>query len=182
MQNRLNIIDALEAARKAQGLTQAELATRSGTTRVTVGRIESGHDPKLSTVYEMARALGLELMLVPKSLTGEVQSFLRSGGRSLAQPVGASAPPSVVDLAGRSTAKMLATGVLSVAKATSLTPKFQPGQVGEVVRHTSTGGITAQELAAKGLPGVTISPEAAKALGMPMVITGRGTDDKKGEE
>ena len=60
MQNRLNIIDALEAARKAQGLTQSELATRSGTTRVTVGRIESGHDPKLSTVYEMARALGLD--------------------------------------------------------------------------------------------------------------------------
>jgi len=182
MQNRLNIIDALEAARKAQGLTQSELATRSGTTRVTVWRIESGHDPKLSTVYEMARALGLELMLVPKSLTGEVQSFLRSGGRSLAQPVGASAPPSVVDLAGRSAAQLLASGELSVAEAVKLTPKHLPGPVGEVVRQTNTGQLTAQTLAAKGMPGVTISPDAAKALGMPKVFSWRDTDDKKGEE
>lgn len=99
MKNRLIIIDALEAAREAQGVTQAELASRAGTSRVTVGRIEAGFDPKLSTVYELARALGLELTLVPKSLAGEVQAFLRSGGRALAQPAGASAPPSVVDLA-----------------------------------------------------------------------------------
>jgi transcriptional regulator with XRE-family HTH domain len=104
MKNRLSIIDALEAARSARKMTQAELASRSGTSRVTVGRIEAGFDPKLSTVYEMARALGLELTLVPKSLAGEVQAFLRSGGRSLAQPVGASAPPSVVDLAAVATA------------------------------------------------------------------------------
>jgi len=99
MKNRLIIIDALETAREAQGVTQAELASRAGTSRVTVGRIEAGFDPKLSTVYELARALGLELTLVPKSLAGEVQAFLRSGGRALAQPAGASAPPSVVDLA-----------------------------------------------------------------------------------
>lgn len=99
MKNRLVIIDALEMARESQGLTQAELASRAGTSRVTVGRIESGFDPKLSTVYELARALGLELTLVPKSLYGEVEAFLRSGGRALAQPAGASAPPSVVDLA-----------------------------------------------------------------------------------
>jgi len=103
MQSRLSIVDALEAAREAQGVTQAELASRAGTSRVTVGRIEAGYDPKLSTIYELARALGLELTLVPKSLAGEVQAFLRSGGRSLAQPVGASAPPSVVDLAAVAT-------------------------------------------------------------------------------
>jgi transcriptional regulator with XRE-family HTH domain len=84
MKNRLSIIDVLETARVAQGVTQADLAYRAGTSRVTVGRIEAGFDPKLSTVYELARSLGLELTLVPKSLAGEVQAFLRSGGRSLA--------------------------------------------------------------------------------------------------
>jgi len=103
MNNRLSIIEVLEQSRKTQGLTQDELAKRAGTSRITVGRVEAGFDPKLSTVYEMARALGLELTLVPKALAGEVQAFLRSGGRSLAQPQGASAPPSVVELAGKAT-------------------------------------------------------------------------------
>lgn len=96
MKNRLSIIDTLESARKAQGLTQEELAQRAGTSRVTVGRVESGFDPKLATVYELARALGLELVLVPKVLTGEVQAFIQSGGRVLAQPSGVGAPDSVV--------------------------------------------------------------------------------------
>jgi len=96
MKNRLSIIDTLESARKAQGLTQEELALRAGTSRVTVGRVESGFDPKLATVHELARALGLELLLVPKVLAGEVQAFIQSGGRVLAQPSGAGAPDSVV--------------------------------------------------------------------------------------
>lgn len=96
MTNRLSIIDTLESARKAQGLTQGELAQRAGTSRLTVGRVESGFDPKLATVYELARALGLELLLVPKVLAGEVQAFIQSGGRVLAQPSGAGAPDSVV--------------------------------------------------------------------------------------
>lgn len=106
MTNRLSIIDTLESARKAQGLTQEELAQRAGTSRVTVGRVESGFDPKLATVYELARALGLELVLVPKVLTGEVQAFIRSGGRVLAQPSGVGAPNSVV------------TQALAISKAT----------------------------------------------------------------
>lgn len=96
MTNRLSIIDSLEAARKAQGLTQEDLAERAGTSRVTVGRVESGFDPKLATVYELARALGLELMVVPKVLAREVQAFIQSGGRVLGQPSGAGAPDSVV--------------------------------------------------------------------------------------
>src|SRR5574343_209081 len=79
MTNRLNIVEVLEQSRKTQGLTQDDLAKRAGTSRITVGRVEAGFDPKLSTVYEMARALGLELTLVPKALAGEVQAFLRSG-------------------------------------------------------------------------------------------------------
>lgn len=96
MRNRLSIIDTLESARKTQGLTQEELALKAGTSRVTVGRVESGFDPKLATVHELARALGLELLLVPKVLAGEVQAFIQSGGRVLAQPSGVGAPDSVV--------------------------------------------------------------------------------------
>lgn len=114
MNNRLSIIEVLEQSRKTQGLTQDELAKRAGTSRITVGRVEAGFDPKLSTVYEMARALGLELTLVPKALAGEVQAFLRSGGRSLAQPQGASAPPSVVELAGKATSVATATASVTV--------------------------------------------------------------------
>lgn len=67
---------------------------------MTVSRIESGYDPKLSTVYELARALGMELMLVPQGLRTELESFVQSGGRMLAQPPGSGAPKSVVQLLG----------------------------------------------------------------------------------
>ncbi|HSW20176.1 MAG TPA: helix-turn-helix transcriptional regulator [Ramlibacter sp.] len=93
-----SIIDELQATRKAAGLTQATLAERSGVSRMTVSRVEAGDDPRLSTVLELARALGMELMLVPKALRPAAEDFLRSGGRLLGQPPGAGAPKSVVDL------------------------------------------------------------------------------------
>ncbi len=94
----MSIVSTLEMARKAAGLTQDQLAGRAGLTRMTVSKTESGVvDPKLSSVVEMARALGMELMLVPAALRPEVEAFLHSGGRILAQPVGAGAPPSIVD-------------------------------------------------------------------------------------
>lgn len=93
-----SIIGDLERARKAAHLTQAELADRSGMNRMTVGRIESGLDPRLSTLQELARAMGLDLMLVPKALRPEIEGFVRSGGRVVAQPPGVGAPKSVVDL------------------------------------------------------------------------------------
>ncbi|MES2634937.1 MAG: helix-turn-helix transcriptional regulator [Pseudomonadota bacterium] len=98
MLNSTSITADLQSTRKAAHLTQEELAKRSGVNRMTVGRIESGFDPRLSTVQELARALGMELMLVPRELRREVEGFVRSGGRLLAQPPGAGAPKSVVDL------------------------------------------------------------------------------------
>lgn len=94
----MNIVDVLAGARKAARLSQEELAQAAGLTRMTVQRTESGMvDPRLSSVQEMAQALGLELMLVPRSVRSEVEAFLQSGGRVLAQPTGAGAPPSVVE-------------------------------------------------------------------------------------
>ena len=58
----MNLIAELQAARKRQGLKQQELAERAGLSRMTVQRIESGAiDPRLSTLVEMARVLGLTL-------------------------------------------------------------------------------------------------------------------------
>ncbi|RYG14671.1 MAG: helix-turn-helix domain-containing protein [Burkholderiales bacterium] len=93
-----SIIQELESSRKAAQLTQAELAQRSGVNRMTVGRIEAGLDPRLSTVQELARAMGMDIMLVPSNLRAEVEDFVMSGGKLVAQPPGAGAPRSVVDL------------------------------------------------------------------------------------
>lgn len=98
--NILSIVRQLARVRKEAGLQQAELALRAGVNRMTVSRIESGYDPRLSTFHELARALGMELMLVPKGLRDEVEGFIQSGGRVLAQPPGVGAPRSVVDMLG----------------------------------------------------------------------------------
>jgi transcriptional regulator with XRE-family HTH domain len=108
----MSFISELSAARKAANLTQEELATQAGLTRMTVQRTESGSiDPRLSSLAEMARVLGLEIMLVPKELREPLQAFVRSGGRVLGQPAGAEAPPSLADsLDKRLDGKMLDAG------------------------------------------------------------------------
>ncbi|MBB5213421.1 helix-turn-helix transcriptional regulator [Parapusillimonas granuli] len=94
-----NIHRELEAARKHAALTQEELAAQAGLSRMTIQRLESGKlDPRFSTLQEIARVLGLDIMLVPASLRKELEAFVRSGGRLLGQAPGADAPPSVVDL------------------------------------------------------------------------------------
>lgn len=92
----MSVLNDLEAARKAAGFTQAALAERSGVNRMTVGRLEAGLDPRLSTLQALARCLGLELMLVPKALRPALEDFVSAGGRLVAQPAGVGAPRSVV--------------------------------------------------------------------------------------
>lgn len=61
-----DLIARLAQARKAAHLTQAELAERAGLSRMTVQRLEGGNlDPRLSTLQEIARVLGMELIAVP---------------------------------------------------------------------------------------------------------------------
>ncbi|MDB5964322.1 MAG: family transcriptional regulator [Polaromonas sp.] len=94
----INLTHELEQARKAANLSQDELAERAGLSRMTVQRTESGViDPRLSSVLVLARALGMDLMLVPLALRPELESFVRSGGRFLGQAAGAGAPPSIAD-------------------------------------------------------------------------------------
>ena len=94
----MSILNDVATARKSTKLSQAELAERSGLSRMTVQRMEAGAiDPRLSTVLELVRAMGLELMLVPTALRPELEAFVRSGGKLLGQPSGAGAPVSVVE-------------------------------------------------------------------------------------
>ncbi len=66
------LLDEFLKARAAQGLTQAQVAERIGTTQSAVARMESGrgkHSPSLATLSRYADALGckLEVKLVKKT-------------------------------------------------------------------------------------------------------------------
>jgi transcriptional regulator with XRE-family HTH domain len=89
---------ALREARKRLGLKQEEIARRAGLSRMTVQRIETAAiDPRLSTVVVLARALGMEVMLVPSAMRPAIEGYVLSGGRLVGQQPGVSAPPSIVD-------------------------------------------------------------------------------------
>jgi transcriptional regulator with XRE-family HTH domain len=59
--------DQLRDARRRQSLSQAALAARSGTSRVTIARLEaaSARDVRVGTVARVGAALGLEVAAVP---------------------------------------------------------------------------------------------------------------------
>ena len=55
----------IEEARKNANLTQEELARRIGTNKSYISRVETGRtEPKISTFYRIAEALGLHVQLV----------------------------------------------------------------------------------------------------------------------
>lgn len=93
-----DLLTTLAATRKSHQMTQAELAQRAGLSRMTVQRTEGGDlDPRYSTLAEMARVLGLDIIAVPSSLRPSLEAFVQAGGKFLGQPQGVDAPPSVVD-------------------------------------------------------------------------------------
>ena len=93
-----SLITTLAEVRKARRITQADLAAQAGLSRMAVQRTETGDvDPRFSTLAEMARVLGMDIIAVPSSLRPSLQAFIQSGGKFLGQPEGVDAPPSVVD-------------------------------------------------------------------------------------
>jgi len=59
---------ALRRARKKQGLTQRELAVKSGVWQETISKLENGlTDAKLDTVFDLCAALDLELIVTNRS-------------------------------------------------------------------------------------------------------------------
>ena len=92
------IVHQLTKIRESKQLSQLALADKAGLSRMTVARTELGKiDPRLSYILVMARALGLDLMLVPKELKQPLEEFIQSGGRYVGQAPGIEAPRSIVD-------------------------------------------------------------------------------------
>jgi transcriptional regulator with XRE-family HTH domain len=70
--------EALRSARQDKGLTQAALAARSGTSRVTIARLEAGtaRDVRMGTVGALCDALGLELAVGPEGSRAALETRL----------------------------------------------------------------------------------------------------------
>lgn len=68
----------LRAARERTGLTQEETADRAGISRRSYRTIESGAAAaRATTLFNIARSLGLEIMLVPQAMVPGVHAMLR---------------------------------------------------------------------------------------------------------
>lgn len=73
-----SIIAALKAARASGGLSQRDLSAKAGVPQSHISKIEGGGaDIRLSSLIELARALELELVLVPRHLVPAVEGVLR---------------------------------------------------------------------------------------------------------
>ncbi len=68
MRHRTRLTAELRRLRRAQGLSQAALAARSGAGRVTIARLKAGaaQDFRVGTLERLCEALGLELAALPR--------------------------------------------------------------------------------------------------------------------
>ena len=77
-----HITDKLKAEREAQGLSQLALSKLAGIPQSHISKIENGTvDLRLSSLIELARVLGLELILVPRKALPAVKSIVRGIAR-----------------------------------------------------------------------------------------------------
>ena len=73
------IAASIKAARTAKGFTQKQLGERVGLPQSHISKIESGNvDLQLSSLIEIARALSLELKLVPRKTLPAIEGVVRS--------------------------------------------------------------------------------------------------------
>jgi DNA-binding XRE family transcriptional regulator len=78
------IASNLKAARESRGLSQRTLSKKSGVPQGHISKIENGAvDLRLSSLVALARALDLELILVPRKAVPAVKSIVRSGKRGI---------------------------------------------------------------------------------------------------
>lgn len=87
-----DIAASIRQARKDKGLTQRELGKRVGLPQSHISKIESGVvDVQLSSLVEIARALDLEVKLVPRkalpAIEGTVRAAVGTAGTSAASRV-----------------------------------------------------------------------------------------------
>jgi transcriptional regulator with XRE-family HTH domain len=74
----LEIGQLLKATRKVRQLTQEQVADMAGISRPRYREIEAGSSSaRTTTLINIARALGLELMLIPQAMVPAVGALLR---------------------------------------------------------------------------------------------------------
>lgn len=75
---------SIRAARQAKALTQKELGQRVGLPQSHISKIEKGSvDLQLSSLVEIARALDLEVKLVPRKALAAVEGAVRAHGTTV---------------------------------------------------------------------------------------------------
>lgn len=73
-----HVAKTLKEARERKGLSQRELSARSGVRQYQISKFENGAlDLRLSSLIELARALELELSLVPRKSLSAVNALIR---------------------------------------------------------------------------------------------------------
>ena len=83
-----SLFDLLRAARLIRQLTQQQLAHKLGLRQRQISDLErAAMDPRLSTIQNVARALDLELMLIPRHLISAVEGLQRPGNASTTRPL-----------------------------------------------------------------------------------------------
>ncbi|RUM23868.1 XRE family transcriptional regulator [Rhizobium vallis] len=74
----LDIGRLLKTTRKGLGLTQEQVADMAGISRPRYREIEAGSSAaRTTTLINIARALGLELMLIPQAMVPAVDALMR---------------------------------------------------------------------------------------------------------
>ena len=83
-----DVARALKEARDRKGLSQRALSRLSGVPQGQISKIENGAvDLRTSSLISLARALDLELSLVPRKSLSAVNAIIRSiGGREEVKP------------------------------------------------------------------------------------------------
>src|SRR5271154_3375483 len=97
-ERRRSVSGQLLTLRRGLGLSQAEVASRMGTSQSAVARFEAGDlDVRLSTVERYSTALGARLewriehgggLAAAEAVAGGPRSTLRAAGRAVAGPAG----------------------------------------------------------------------------------------------
>jgi transcriptional regulator with XRE-family HTH domain len=83
-----HLLAQVRDARDARGMSQRAISDRAGLTQSHISQIESGKmEPGLSSFIELARALDLEVMLVPKRWVAGVQALVKAHARPVSSHI-----------------------------------------------------------------------------------------------
>ena len=84
----LSLSEVLRDARQRKQLSQQDLARKLGLRQRQISDLErAASDSRLSTIQNVARALDLELMLVPRHLIAAVEALQRAGADVSKRPL-----------------------------------------------------------------------------------------------